>query len=264
MEATVDEEHGIDPATYARRWTILGVLCLCLLVVMIANTSMNVALPILSRDLGASQSQLQWLVDAYSLVFAGLLFTAGAMGDRFGRKGILQLGLLVFALSAAAAAIFVDSPTQLIVVRAVMGLGGALVMPATLSILTNVFPREERARAVGLWAGISGGGTAIGPVLTGFLLENFSWHAVFAINIPFVVIAMIGVSRLVPRSSNPHHDPIDVVGAVLSAVSLTSVVYALIEAPQNGWLSPATLLIAGGGLVVMAIFALWELRAEHP
>jgi EmrB/QacA subfamily drug resistance transporter len=264
MPAREVGDPGIDPAVYARRWTILAVLCLCLLVVMIANTSMNVALPILSRDLGASSSQLQWLVDSYSLVFAGLLFTAGAVGDRFGRKGILMWGLGVFALSSALAATVVDTPNQLIAARALMGVGGALVMPATLSILTNVFPSHERAKAVGLWAGISGGGTAIGPVLTGLLLEKFSWHAVFAVSIPFVAVAMAAVGQLVPPSRNPERTPIDLVGAVLSTAALTSIVYALIEAPHRGWLSAETLVVAGGGLVMMAIFALWELRIEHP
>jgi EmrB/QacA subfamily drug resistance transporter len=264
VPTAIDDDREMDPAIHARRWRILGVLCLCLLVVMIANTSMNVALPILSRDLGASSSQLQWLVDSYSLVFAGLLFTAGAVGDRFGRKGILQAGLAVFALSSGLAATIVDSPNQLIAARALMGVGGALVMPATLSILTNVFPSHERAKAVGLWAGISGGGTAIGPVLTGLLLEKFSWHAVFAVSIPFVAVAMAAVGQLVPRSRNPERTPIDMVGAVLSTVALTSIVYALIEAPHRGWLSAETLAVAGGGLVMMAVFALWELRIDHP
>ena len=255
---------AMDPVVHERRWKILGVLCLSLLVVMIANTSMNVALPVLSRDLGATSSDLQWFVDAYSLVFAGLLFTAATLGDRFGRKGTLQAGLVVFGLSAAAAAALVGSPGQLIAVRAIMGIGGALVMPATLSILTNVFPREERAKAVGLWAGISGGGTALGPVLTGFLLEHYSWHAVFAVNIPFVLVAFVAVAVLVPRSRNPERTPIDVLGAALSTIGLSSVVYAVIEAPHHGWLAPETLLVAGGGFLVMGAFVLWELRAAHP
>ncbi|MGE3619527.1 MAG: MFS transporter [Acidimicrobiia bacterium] len=264
MHGTTDARLDQDPEIHRRRWKILGVLCLSLVVVMVANTSMNVALPTLSAEVGASQSDLQWLVDAYSLVFAGLLFTAGTLGDRFGRKGFLQAGMAVFGLSALAATLFADSPGQLIAIRAVMGVGGALVMPATLSILTNVFPPHERAKAVATWAGISGGGTALGPVLSGFLLEHYSWHAVFAVNVPVVAVSLVAVSLIVPRSRNPHRTPIDVVGAVLSTVGLSTIVYALIEAPTHGWLSAETVGVLAGGLAVMAVFALWELRAPHP
>ena len=197
----------LDPAVHARRWQILGVMCLSLLVVMLANTSMNVALPILSGALGATSTDLQWIVDSYSLVFAGLLFTAGTIGDRYGRKLVLQIGLVVFGVASVIATFLVSTPGQLIATRALMGLGGALVMPATLSILTNVFPREERAKAVAMWAGISGAGTALGPVLSGFLLEHYSWASVFALNIPFIAIAIVMVWKLVPRSRNADEAP---------------------------------------------------------
>lgn len=254
----------LDPEIHARRWKILGVLCLSLLVVMIANTSMNVALPVLSEDLGATATDLQWIVDAYSLVFAGLLFTAGTIGDRYGRKMVLQTGLAVFGAATLVATLFVSSPGQLIATRAVMGLGGALVMPATLSILTNVFPKEERAKAVALWAGISGGGTALGPVLSGFLLEHYSWNAVFAINVPIIAVALVAVWLLVPSSKNPYEAPIDVPGALLSIIGVTTLVYAIIEAPNHGWLSAETLLVAAMGLVSLGTFIWWELRTEHP
>lgn len=249
-------------AVYEKRWYILGVLCLSLLVVMIGNTSLNVALPVLSQELRASNSQLQWLVDSYSLVFAGFLFTAGAIGDRYGRKGIMQAGLVLFGLASAAAAFMVHSADALIAVRAVMGLAGAMIMPATLSILINVFPTKERARAVGIWAGISGAGIALGPLLTGYILQHFTWHAVFLINIPIILIALVSGAILVPRTSDPSHTNLDPVGAGLSIVGLVSVVYALIEAPGNGWLSPETLLIGGFGLLTMALFVLWELRKK--
>lgn len=259
-------EHldGIDPAIYARRWWTLGALCLSLLIVIIGNTALNVAIPTLSRVLGASNSQLQWMVDAYSLVFAGLLFTAGTLGDRFGRKGMLQSGLLLFGLATAYSAFVATSATDLIFGRVAMGVAGAMIMPATLSILTNVFPRRERARAVSIWAGISGSGAAIGPLLTGFMLEHFSWHAVFSVNIPFIVIALGAGFLVVPRSRGNEGSALDPLGAVLSAVGLSTVVFALIEGPNYGWLSPTTLAVAVAGLAVLAVFVWWELRVDEP
>jgi len=175
-------------SVYQRRWWILAVLCLSLLIVMVGNTALNVALPILSEELKATNSQLQWLVDSYSIVFAGFLFMAGALGDRFGRKGILQLGLALFAGATLFAGFGANSANELIAARAVMGLAGAMIMPATLSILTNVFPNNERAKAIALWAGISGAGTAIGPLLTGFVLEHYSWHSAFLVSLPLIAI----------------------------------------------------------------------------
>ena len=254
----------LDPALHARRWQILGVMCLSLLVVMLANTSMNVALPILSGALGATSTDLQWIVDSYSLVFAGLLFTAGTIGDRYGRKLVLQIGLVVFGIASVIATVLVSTPGQLIATRALMGLGGALVMPATLSILTNVFPREERAKAVAMWAGISGAGTALGPVLSGFLLEHYSWASVFALNIPFIAIAIVMVWKLVPSSRNADEAPIDVRGALLSIIGVSTLVYAIIEAPGHGWLATETLGVAAIGVIALAAFVWWELRAESP
>jgi EmrB/QacA subfamily drug resistance transporter len=258
------DAHGIDPEVYRRRWWTLSVLCLSLLIIMIGNTSMNVALPSLSDQLGATTSQLQWMVDAYSLVFAGLLFAMGNFGDRYGRKGILQLGLVVFGLATGYAAVMAETSGQLIAARAVMGIGAAMGMPATLSIITNIFPTEERARAVGAWAGISGAGAAIGPLLSGFVLEHYDWNAVFAVNLPFVLAALALGVYLVPRSRGDHDTPLDLVGAGLSAVGLTTVVYAIIEGPVHGWLSPVTIGVGTLGVVVLLVFVLWELRTEHP
>ncbi|MFO0971557.1 MAG: MFS transporter [Candidatus Saccharimonadales bacterium] len=249
---------------YQRRWHILGVLCLSLLIVMVGNTTLNVALPRLSEDLAATNTQLQWLVDSYSLVFAGFLFLAGSVGDRFGRKGILQTGLVLFGAASAYAAFGVDTANQLIAARALMGLAGAMIMPATLSILTNVFPNEERARAISLWAGISGAGMAFGPLLTGFILEHGSWHGAFLINIPLILVALVSGALLVPRSSDPGQTKFDIFGSILSVFGLTSIVYAIIEAPNHGWLGAETLGVFGLGFIIMALFVWWELRAKHP
>jgi EmrB/QacA subfamily drug resistance transporter len=259
-----DVAHGIDPDVYRRRWWTLSVLCLSLLIIMIGNTSLNVALPSLSEQLNASTAELQWMVDAYSLVFAGLLFAAGNFGDRYGRKGILQIGLVLFGLATGYAAIMAETSQQVIVARIVMGAGAAMVMPATLSIITNIFPAHERAKAVALWAGISGGGAAIGPLLSGFVLEHWSWNAVFAVNLPFIAAALVLGVFLVPRSRGEHGTPLDLPGAVLSAVGLSVVVYAIIEGPIHGWLSATTLGIGAAGLATLVAFVLWELRIEHP
>ncbi|HTO00953.1 MAG TPA: DHA2 family efflux MFS transporter permease subunit, partial [Microthrixaceae bacterium] len=257
-------DHGIDPEVFAKRWWTLGVLCLSLLIIMIGNTSLNVAIPILSEKLHSTNSQLQWMVDAYSLVFAGLLFTAGNFGDRYGRKGILQAGLVLFGLSTAYAGFFADSSATLIGARLVMGAGAAMVMPATLSIITNIFPTHERAKAVALWAGISGAGSALGPLLTGFVLEHADWNAVFLVNIPFIVLALILGVSLVPRSKGESGTPLDIPGAILSGVGLSVFIYALIEAPTHGWLSPTTIGIASVGLFTIAAFVFHELRTEFP
>lgn len=263
IRAKLRRKDYIPEEVHKRRWRILAILCLSLLIVMVGNTALNVALPTLARDLEATNSQLQWLVDSYSLVFAGFLFMAGAIGDRFGRKGILQAGLALFGVASAYAALGVTTAEQLIVARAVMGLAGAMIMPATLSILTNVFPPKERAKAVAIWAGITGAGTSLGPLLSGFVLEHYSWHAVFLINIPLVIVALISGAILLPRTSDPNHTKLDIPGSLLSVVGLVAIVYAIIEAPSHGWLSPETLSIAFAGLTVMAIFVWWELRTKH-
>jgi EmrB/QacA subfamily drug resistance transporter len=256
--------QGIDLDHYRRRWWMLGTLCLSLLIIMVGNTTLNVALPVMMDKLPASQSQAQWLVDVYSLVFAGLLFTAGNVGDRYGRKGILQAGLVLFGVSTAYAAFLAHTPGQLIVARVVMGAAAAMVMPATLSIITNVFPRDERARAVALWAAISGAGTAIGPLLSGFVLEHFDWNMVFAVNLPIIALALVTGLFLVPRLRSDHHSPFDIPGAVLSAAGLGLLVYTLIEAPVHGWLAPQTLVFGAASIAAIAAFIFWELRTAAP
>jgi EmrB/QacA subfamily drug resistance transporter len=253
----------IEERAYARRWWILLVLCLSLVVITLDNTILNVALPTLVRDLHATNSQLQWMVDSYTLVFAGLLLTAGSLGDRFGRKGALQIGLAVFALGSLASAL-ASTPEQLIATRALMGIGGAFIMPATLSILTNVFPAEERGRAIGVWAGVSGLGIAIGPLLGGYLIDHFSWGSIFTVNLPIAALAIVAGGILVPTSKDPAAPKLDPIGAVLSIVGLVALVYGLIEAPQEGWGSNTILGAFAIAVVVLGTFVWWELRSEHP
>ena len=243
-----------DPVVHARRWKTLPVLCLSLSIVMIANGSLNVALPALARDLDASSSSLQWMVDAYALVFAGLLFTAGTLGDRFGRKGALQGGLVLFVTAGVLAA-FAETASQVIVARGVMGVAAAFVMPSTLSILTSVFPPEERGRAISLWAGIAAGTAALGPVITGFLLEHFWWGSVFLVNVPLILLALVAGARLVPANPQRGTEPLDLPGALLSIVGVGTLVYAIIEAPHHGWGSGRTLLTFAVALVLLVASA---------
>jgi EmrB/QacA subfamily drug resistance transporter len=247
-----------------RRWVTLLVLCISLLVIVIDNTIVNVALPTLVRDLGTSVSDLQWVVDAYTLVFAGLLLTAGSLGDRFGRKGALSIGLVIFGTASAGAAL-ADGVAPLIAARAVMGLGAALIMPATLSILTNVFTdARERALAIGLWSGVAGLAVALGPVAGGFLLDHFWWGSVFIVNVPIVIVALVAGAIVVPTSRNPHAPRIDVPGALLSIVGLGALVASIIEAPSHGWTDP--LILVGFALAMIALvgFVLWERQTPEP
>jgi EmrB/QacA subfamily drug resistance transporter len=250
--------------TYRRRWWTLGVLCFSLLVIGVDNTILNVALPTLVKDLGATSSQLQWMVDAYTLVFAGLLLTAGSLGDRFGRKKALSLGLFIFGIGSVLSA-FSGSANLLIATRSIMGIGGALIMPATLSILTNTFTdAKERATAIGIWAGVSGMGIAIGPIAGGWLLQHFWWGSVFLVNVPIVAVALIGGWFLITDSRDPSKPRLDPVGAGLSIVGLTVLLWGLIEAPANGWLSTTTLGAYALAAVVLFGFVLWERRIDHP
>ncbi len=260
---TSHDTGDIDPSVHEQRWLILAVLCTSLLIVIIGNTSLNVAIPTLARELDASTTSLQWMVDSYSLVFAGLLFTAGALGDRFGRKGALQAGLLTFLIGAEIAAT-ADSSSTVVAARAVMGLAAALVMPSTLSILTNVFPAAERPKAIAIWASVSGGGAALGPVASGWLLEHFWWGSVFLVNVPIILIALVAGAVIVPTSKNPDNEPIDVPGALLSIAALTTLTYGIIEAPHNGWTSPETLGLFLASAMSLAFFVRREAATRYP
>jgi EmrB/QacA subfamily drug resistance transporter len=248
---------------YPLRWKTLRVLALSLVIIGLDNTILNVALPSLQEHFDASGSTLQWMVDSYLVSFAGLLLTLGTLGDRFGRKLALQAGIAIFGLSSLAV-VFVETSTQLIAVRALMGVGGALIMPATLSIITNIFPREERAKAIGIWAGTASIGIGLGPLLGGVLLEYFDWYSVFLVNVPVALVAFLASIRLVPESRDPSPGRFDVLGAVLSIGALVSLIYALIEAPENGWLDPTILGAFATALVLGAAFVAWELRTSSP
>lgn len=248
---------------FQRRWKTLAVLCLSLVLVVAGVSSLNVALPAIVRDLGASGTQLQWMVDGYSLAFAALLLPAGALGDRFGRKGALQFGLTLYTAAAIVSA-FATNPDQLIATRVIMGLAAAFVMPATLSIVTNVFPAAERGKAIAIWAGFAGAGGAIGPVISGLLLEHFWWGSVFFISAPIALVALGFGLVLVPTSSDPDHTKLDPAGAVLSATGLFALLYAIIEGPDNGWLDPLTIVMFAVSAALLAAFVLWEKRSDTP
>ena len=247
-----------------RRWQILAVLCVSLFVIVMDNTIVNVALPTLARELDAGTSSLQWIVDAYTLVFAGLLLAAGGLGDRFGRKGALLAGLALFGAFSAAGA-FASTTEQLISARAVMGVGAALIFPTTLAIVVNVFTQpRERAAAIGIWTAIAGVGVALGPISGGWLLEHFSWGSVFLVNVPVTVAGIVGTLVLVPRSRDPRAPRLDLPGLALSIAGVTLLVWSLIEAPSQGWISATTIGGIAGAAVLLAVFSWWERRVPAP
>jgi EmrB/QacA subfamily drug resistance transporter len=254
---------------YRRRWLTLVVLCISLMVITLDNTILNVALPTLSHGkelggLGASGSALQWIVDSYVLIFAGLLLTMGSLGDRFGRYKLLTIGLVLFGTGSLLSA-FAASAGILIVTRSIMGVGGACIMPGTLSILTNVFhDPSERARAIGVWAGVAALGVGIGPVAGGALLIHFWWGSVFLVNVPIVVTALILGYFLVPDSYDKTAPKLDPVGAGLSIVSLGAILWAIIEAPSHGWTSPEIVTGFVVGTVLLVSFLMWERTYSSP
>jgi len=249
---------------YQRRWMTLLVLCISLIVIVLDNTILNVALPRLAADLHASTAALQWIVDLYVLVFAGLLLTAGSLGDRFGRYKALALGLTIFGTGSLASALS-GSAGMLIATRAFMGIGGAFIMPATLSIISNVFtdPRE-RGKAIGIWAGVSALGVGLGPVAGGFLLSHFYWGSVFFVNVPIVIVGLIAGWFLVPDSRDPSAPKLDPLGAVLSIGGLASLLWSVIEGPAHGWTSTPIVSTFVAGIVILGAFIVWELRSAHP
>ncbi|MER6087694.1 MFS transporter [Streptomyces bluensis] len=264
----VPAQRRVPEAVHRRRWAILGVLMLSLLIVVLDNSILNVAIKTISTPaptgLGATQSELEWAINAYTLVFAGLLFSAGLLGDRLGRKKVLLAGLVVFGIGSALAAQS-GSPAELIAFRAVMALGAAFVMPATLAVLMNVFERDEQAKAIGIWAGGVGLAIAIGPITGGVLLDHFWWGSVFLINVPIVVLALALMLWLVPDSRDPNPGRVDPLGVALSVVGLVLLVYGIIKGGQLADFTNATVLATiGAGLAVLAVFVLFEKRSDHP
>jgi EmrB/QacA subfamily drug resistance transporter len=245
------------------RWKTLGVLALSLLIIGLDNTILNVALPTLQEEFGASASTLQWMVDAYLLVFAGLLLVFGTLGDRLGRKLALQSGVIVFGV-ASTGALIADSAAEVIVIRSLMGVGAALIMPATLSIIANVFPAEERGKAIGIWAALAAIGIGLGPLAGGVLIEWFDWSAVFLVNVPVALTAIALGIRFVPESRDPRPGGFDFAGAALSTGGFTVLVYAIIEAPEAGWGSAQILGLLAGAAVMLAAFVWWERRTPEP
>ncbi|MCP2336741.1 DHA2 family efflux MFS transporter permease subunit [Actinomadura rupiterrae] len=247
----------------ARRWSGLGALALALLALGFDMTILNVALPTLSVELHAGTSQLQWIVDAYILVFAALLLPAGLLGDRFGRKRLLLTGLALFGAASLGGSL-VDGADGLIVARMFMGIGAGMVMPLSMSMLPAIFPPEERTRAVAVWSGAMALGLPLGPLLGGILLEHFWWGSIFLINVPVVVVGGIAVALLLPESRDPSVPRLDLPGAALSAGGLALLVYGVIQAPENGWTSPAVVAAITGGVVLLAALVVRESRIAQP
>jgi EmrB/QacA subfamily drug resistance transporter len=253
----------VPPLSAVRRNLVLAVMCLAVLMVVASVTMLANALPAVSANLGASQSEQQWIVDAYGLTLAALLLPAGALGDRYGRRGALIIGFAIFG-GASLVAIGAGSPTQLIGLRALMGIGAALVMPGTLSTITSIFPQEQRAKAVGIWAGFAGIGGTLGLLTAGVLLESFSWESVFVATAVLAFALLIAVVAVVPSTVSTHHVGLDPLGAVLSAVGIGGLVFGIIEGPDKGWTNPMTLTALIGGVVLLVVFVFAELRSEAP
>ena len=249
---------------HPHKWRVLAVLCLSVLLVAIDNTIVNVALPTLNRRINASTADLQWVVTAYALLFAGLLLVAGHLGDRWGRKRLLQVGLVVFALTSLAAAQS-TSVDQLVAARAGMGVAAAMIYPSTLALLSSTFTdRKDKAVAVGIWSGVSGVAIGLGPVAGGVLLEHYWWGSIFMVNLPVAAVALIAGAKLVTESRDPAPGRFDTVGALLSVSVIGLLVWDVIEAPGRGWTNPVTLLAFAGVLVLVAAFIWWESRRTDP
>jgi EmrB/QacA subfamily drug resistance transporter len=251
------------PLSPARTRRVLAVVALALMTVVSAVSGLNVALPSLARATAASQTQITWIVDSYTVVFAGLLLFAGALGDRFGRKPLLLVGLAVFG-AAAGLAIFTEDPQQLIALRAAMGVGAAAIMPTTLSVITTSFPEEERPRAIGVWVGVAGGGAVLGLLASGLLLEYFDWNSFFALNVALATMALIGTLAVVPDSVDQDPPALDFVGGLLSLVAVGTLVTGVIEGPERGWGDAVTVVGLSVGVAASLAFVVWELRVDHP
>ena len=253
-----------NPQVQARRWLVLPVLCISLFMVVVDNLIINVALPTLSTELGASTSGLQWIVDSYALVFACLLLAFGALGDKLGRKGLIQFGMVAF-VGCSVWASFAQSTSSLIIARGAMGIGAAAIFPATLAIIIDIFRDPiERAKAIGVWSAVSGMAVAFGPITGGLLLEHFYWGSIFLINLPVGIIALILGAILIPSSKDPNPRGIDLPGFFLSIAMVGLLVFTVIEGPHRGWLSGETLISFAAAALLFAVFIKFELKAKEP
>lgn len=257
------ETFGIPDKVYRRRWVTLAVLVTSLVLVVIGVSVVNVALPTFARELAASPTDLQWIVGSYALVFGGLLLSMGAIGDRWGRRGALLTGLVIFG-AASAASMAASAPSHVILWRSVAGIGAALVMPATLSTLSVVFPPHERGKAFGIWAAFAGLGGALGPLVGGWIIDNYDWSGIFAVNLPVVALGIIGVLLFVPTSRDAQRRPLDPVGALLSMAALGGLLYGIIEGSNRGWTDALTLAGFALALITGPLFVWWERRTAHP
>ncbi|MEU2224349.1 MFS transporter [Streptomyces sp. NPDC018347] len=248
---------------HPQRWLILGVICLAQLTVLLDNTVLNVAIPSLTRELHATTSDIQWMINAYSLVQSGLLLTAGSAADRYGRKKLLMAGLALFGAGSLVAGL-ADSTGRLIAARAGMGIGGALLMTTTLAVAMQIFAPKEQPKAIGIWSAVNALGFAGGPLIGGFVLDHFWWGAIFLINIPVAALALAAVVVLVPESRNPRGDRPDLLGALLSTIGMATLVYAIISGPGQGWTSPSVLATTAVAVLALGAFAWWESRVDEP
>ncbi|GGZ24439.1 MFS transporter [Streptomyces poonensis] len=263
MTATTTADTPTAPQGHPRRWLILGVICLAQLTVVLDNTVLNVAIPSLTEELDATTSDIQWMINAYSLVQSGLLLTAGSAADRYGRKKMLAAGLALFGIGSLVA-VLAGSTSQLIAARAGMGIGGALLLTTTLAVAMQIFTPDEHPKAIGIWSAVNALGFATGPLIGGFMIDHFWWGAIFLINLPVVALGLVAVVSLVPETKNPQGDRPDLLGALLSTIGMAALVFAIISGPEHGWASGRVLMTAAVAVAVLALFAYWESRAPYP
>ncbi|MFF8403196.1 MFS transporter [Streptomyces sp. NPDC015684] len=263
MSAPQGRPGPTGPTGHPQRWLILGVICLAQLTVLLDNTVLNVAIPSLTRELHAATSDIQWMINAYSLVQSGLLLTAGSAADRYGRKKMLIAGLALFGIGSLVAGL-ADSTPQLIAARAGMGVGGALLLTTTLAVAMQIFAPEEQPKAIGIWSAVNALGFAGGPLIGGFVLDHFWWGAIFLINLPVAGVGLAAVVALVPESKAPRGDRPDLLGALLSTIGMAALVYAIISGPGHGWTSARVLGAAAVAVPALGAFAWWENRTDEP
>jgi EmrB/QacA subfamily drug resistance transporter len=254
---------AINMQQYRLRWWTLVFIATSVVLIVTDASSVNIALPTLQRELGASVSDLQWIISSYIMVFGALMLISGALGDRFGRARILRIGIVIFS-GASLAAAFAGNGSQLILWRSIQGVGAAMILPATLAIITNVFPREERGKAIGVWAGINGFGIALGPIIAGLLIERFGWPWVFLYNLPIAAVALLGGWFLIPESRDVNPKPLDLPGTIISIAGLSTLTFGLIRGGDLGWTDPAVIGTLAASVVLIIGLVIWERYTTHP